>query len=51
VSIPIVKKKLKRRFLPSTYVMDLFNQLSCLQQGTKSVTEYIHEFEKAHDEA
>ncbi|XP_057248184.1 uncharacterized protein LOC130590177 [Beta vulgaris subsp. vulgaris] len=41
-----LKKKMKEKFLPSTYTLDLYNQLSDLAQDHKGVEYYIHEFEK-----
>ncbi|XP_057248314.1 uncharacterized protein LOC130590267 [Beta vulgaris subsp. vulgaris] len=41
-----LKKKMKEKFLPSTYTLDLYNQLADLSQDHKGVEHYIHEFEK-----
>jgi len=38
--------KLKDKFLPSHYIQDNYLKLHNLKQGTKSVEEYIREFEQ-----
>jgi len=41
-----VKTKLKRQFLPSSYIHDSYAQLHNLTQGSMSLDEYTREFEK-----
>ena len=41
-----MKKKLKARFLPASYVQDSYAQLHNLTQGNMSIAEYTREFEK-----
>jgi len=41
-----MKAKLKARFLPSSYIQDIYSQLHNLTQGDMSVDEYTREFEK-----
>ena len=41
-----MKTKLKARFLPTTYVQDCYAQFHNLTQGSMTVEEYTHEFEK-----
>ena len=41
-----LKKKMREKFLPSTYTLDLYNQLAEISQDHKGVEHYIHEFEK-----
>ncbi|XP_056694837.1 uncharacterized protein [Spinacia oleracea] len=40
-----MKRELKRKFLPSHYHQDIFLKFHHLEQGSKSVAEYIAEFE------
>ena len=41
-----MKEKLKGKFLSDHYLQDNFLKLHNLKQGTKSVEEYIREFEQ-----
>lgn len=41
-----MKRELKRKFLPSHYRQDMFLKFHHLEQGNKSVAEYVAEFEE-----
>lgn len=41
-----LKKHLRRKYMPPTYKQNLFVQWSTLRQGTRTVSEYIQEWEK-----
>lgn len=40
-----LKKRMKKRFLPSDYVQDMYLKLQAFKQNSLSVDEYINEFE------
>ena len=41
-----LKKHLRRKYVPSSYRQNLFVQWSTLKQGSKTVADYIQEWEK-----
>ena len=41
-----LKKKMEQRWVPREYVQDQYVKLTRLNQGERSIDEYVHEFEK-----
>ena len=42
----LLKQKLRKRFVPRSYKLDLFHKFNTLQQSSLSVEDYIKEFER-----